>query len=139
MCQHKQVELGKTIMSSGKYHVWYRCRICEKNVTLPGPYISKKSLVLANLNFDNLPTFIDYRLNNPPCAVCGAVGTELHHFAPKELFPDTFNEWPTAYLCDPHHREWHNKITIPLRTLRNKERKTNDGQPATPTCSTVPQ
>jgi hypothetical protein len=110
-------------MASGKYHLWYRCKICYKNVTSPGPYISKE--VVRDIDLDTLPIFEDYRTNNPPCAVCGAAGTELHHFAPKELFPQTFEQWPKSYLCDTCHKEWHNKITIPLRKYRNREGKNN--------------
>ena len=128
-CRHTQIELGKTIMASGAFHIWYRCKLCQRNVTSPGPYLSKKSPILQGLNLDDLPTLEDYRANNPPCAVCGAIGTEEHHIAPKELFPDTFELWPKVYLCKDHHAEWHNKITIPLRTYRNRERKSisNEG------------
>jgi hypothetical protein len=120
-------------MASGAYHVWYRCKVCQRNVTAPGPYLKKKSPALEGLTPDDLPVFIDYRANNPPCAVCGAIGTELHHFAPKELFPEDFELWPKSYLCKKHHAEWHNKITIPLRKYRNRERKNDNGQSPTST------
>ena len=123
---HGQTELGKTIMASGAFHVWRRCIHCLENVSKPGPWLSLKAI--GPIDIESLPIFDDYRLNNPPCAVCGAIGTEEHHFAPKELFPETFERWPKAYLCKLCHQEWHNTITIPLRKLRNRERKKDNGQ-----------
>ena len=39
--------------------------------------------------------------------VCGAEGAELHHWAPKEVFGQEANAWPTAFLCVACHQEWH--------------------------------
>ena len=42
-----------------------------------------------------------------PCARCGSTdGTELHHWAPRNTFPDA-NAWPTSYLCRDCHHAWH--------------------------------
>ncbi len=137
-CLHNQTELGRTIMASGEFHVSRRCKLCLKNVTASGQWIPKKQLAGFVDDFEALPIFADYRSNNPPCYICGAIGTEEHHFAPKELFPETFEKWPKAYLCKLHHREWHNKITIPLRTLRNRERKSKDGKSNAPISPEIP-
>lgn len=56
--------------------------------------------------FETLPIQKDYRLNNPPCARCGAYGTELHHWAPQHLFEDS-ELWPQSYLCKLCHDKWH--------------------------------
>ena len=45
------------------------------------------------------------------CAVCGSYQVELHHFAPKYLFGDDSDNWPTAYLCREHHKQWHDIVT----------------------------
>lgn len=37
---------------------------------------------------------------------CGRKDTELHHFAPRNMFPDADN-WPVLPLCRDHHRMWH--------------------------------
>lgn len=115
-------------MASGEVHIAFRCKTCHKNMNLKGQWVSKKLLETMNIAIESLPVFDDYSRNNPPCAVCGKNGTELHHFAPKELFPETFEQWPKAYLCDACHHEWHNKITNPLRKYRNRERKQDNGQ-----------
>lgn len=42
-----------------------------------------------------------------PCARCGKLGaSELHHWAPVALFPDS-DKWPTAWLCVDCHVRWH--------------------------------
>lgn len=119
-CGRVPFEYCKVIMSSGEIHVTKRCRWCKSQI---GQYVGKK--LITGIDIDTLPVFADYSLNNEPCAVCGARGTELHHWAPKELFPDDFEQWPKAYLCPKHHQEWHNRITIPYRTLRRKMEKIN--------------
>lgn len=118
LTEFDSVEITKTVMSSGEFHI---------AATYNGKHI--KFLSKRNIPqevFDRLSIGADYSTNNPPCAVCGAIGTELHHFAPKELFPQMFELWPKSYLCDTCHKEWHNKITIPLRKYRNRERKNNE-------------
>ena len=45
------------------------------------------------------------------CAVCDAEGpTECHHFAPRALFGDEANRWPTAHICRPCHERWHSLV-----------------------------
>ena len=126
-------------MASGEVHIAYRCLSCLKNLNSTGQWIGKETIKKLAIDIESLPIFDDYRANNPPCAVCNKRGTELHHFAPKELFPDTFEDWPKAYLCKTHHDEWHNKLTIPLRTLRNRQRKLNHDQPHANPGPTIPQ
>lgn len=118
-CKHIKTTLGKTIMASGAYHIWERCCLCGRNARGNGQYISKKKLP-PNIDIETLPIFANYLDNSEPCAVCGDVGAELHHWAPKELFPESFEQWPQSYLCPEHHNEWHRAVTIPLRTLRKR-------------------
>jgi hypothetical protein len=50
-----------------------------------------------------------------PCAYrdCRNVPTELHHWAPRALFPDADN-WPQDYLCvKTHHPRWHKVMETP--------------------------
>lgn len=138
-CSHPTSEYGKVIMASGEIHIRYRCRACHKNLNTNGEWVGKKMLIAKNIDIESLPVFDDYTENNPTCAVCGRRGTELHHFAPKELFPETFELWPKSYLCKEHHQEWHNKITVPLRKYRNRERKMDNGQPDVATRSELSQ
>lgn len=44
----------------------------------------------------------------PPCERCGALGTELHHWAPRDAFGAVEADgWPTSWLCRPCHQLWH--------------------------------
>lgn len=118
--RYGHIEITKTVMSSGRFHI---------TAASNGHYIK-------NISKDNIPPEIletlsagaDYSLNNPPCARCGAIGTELHHWAPKELFEDA-EEWPQDYLCPDCHGRWHKTVTIKFRTLRRRE-ELKDVKPA---------
>jgi hypothetical protein len=46
----------------------------------------------------------------PPCERCSSTeGSEIHHWAPREMFTDSF-AWPTAWLCRRCHMEWHRMV-----------------------------
>lgn len=98
---HCQILLEKKIISSGAIQVTaYANRKYIQHIKLA---IIPKDIL------DNIPFTEDYRANNPPCAVCGKRGTELHHWAPQHLFEDA-NNWPQSYLCREHHLLWHSRI-----------------------------
>jgi hypothetical protein len=100
-------KLYRQTNGNGAFVVVERCPKCKGN-TRPGfPFLSKKD----HLDWETLPLFDDLTKHSEPCAVkgCGRKDTESHHFAPKHLFED-FNDWPTAWLCQEHHRQWH-KLT----------------------------
>lgn len=59
-----------------------------------------------------------YTSEEAVCARCGAPATQLHHWAPAELFEDA-DLWPTSQLCGDCHRLWH--VTI------NAERRRRHG------------
>lgn len=45
------------------------------------------------------------------CARCGSSGTEMHHWAPREIFGfDDAETWPQDPLCRPCHTEWHRRM-----------------------------
>lgn len=95
------VTLEKRIIASGALQV---------TIYADGRYIKHldQSIIPQHI-LDIIPITKDFRTNNPPCAVCRGLGTELHHWAPKHLFEDA-HLWPTSYLCKKHHDEWHKKI-----------------------------
>lgn len=122
-CPTVEIVLGKTVMGSGAIHIKAVCPVCGHNLKGSGQWISKKALPSEVL--EALPILSDYSLELPGCAVCGEKGVELHHWAPKELFPETFEDWPKSYLCKKHHDEWHKTVTNPYRYLRNQKEKAN--------------
>jgi hypothetical protein len=116
---HGDVELGKTIMGSGAYHIKAICAVCGRNVKGTGQWVSHK--VVPPEVTESLVILDNFVTQMPVCEVCGAPGVELHHWAPKELFPETYERWPKSYLCKKHHDEWHQAVTNPLRALRRRE------------------
>ena len=45
------------------------------------------------------------------CEVCGTIGAEYHHWAPRYLFGVAeADKWPTSYLCPSCHARWHKVI-----------------------------
>lgn len=106
-CGSNQISFGVHINYSGATTVIARCDKCGRNPDAKKPFYNVK-----DFDIQSLPVFIDDRPNSEPCAVCGTrKGTQYHHFAPKHLFGFDAEKWPGAYLCDEHHKEWHNKVT----------------------------
>lgn len=110
------IAFGKCEMQNGKFHVMARCSDCSQRL---GQWISKESIPADIL--DNLPVFETYLDHKNTCEVCGKNGVELHHWAPKELFPDNFENWPKSNLCPDCHQKWHNAVTNPFRLLRRQK------------------
>lgn len=70
--------------------------------------IDGRALPHNGQSIDDVPIGRDDRWVNPPCARCGAFGTQLHHFAPQAIFGKAeANLWPTAWLCTDCHELWH--------------------------------
>lgn len=47
------------------------------------------------------------------CRVCKKVAVlELHHLAPRSIFGDDCDNWPTVEVCYECHREWHEKTGL---------------------------
>lgn len=42
------------------------------------------------------------------CCVCGKTGpTECHHLAPRAIFKEEAEHWPTVDVCGDCHKRWH--------------------------------
>ena len=109
-CTHpKPPVLYQQINLNGSRSVYKGCPDCGTRIG-PANWISHDGLDLGEI-----PVGADHRTVNPPCQVCGAWGTELHHWAPRALFGIEADHWPTAWLCVPHHAEWHKRINDPSR------------------------
>lgn len=104
-CCNIECVMYRQINQSGSKVVVERCPVCRQNPNSGKPFYSKK-----DYEWDALPLFVDYSKDAPKCAVrnCENKGVEYHHFAPRHLF-DNADDWPTGYLCYPHHLEWHRK------------------------------
>jgi hypothetical protein len=108
ICQHcssDNIIYFAQINSNGAQVVAPRCGKCGQIPVKGQPFVSKKDYA-----WESLPLLQNLALSSEPCVVCGELGTEYHHFAPRFLFSDA-DSWPTAYLCARHHHEWHDKVT----------------------------
>ena len=49
----------------------------------------------------------------------GKMGGSAHHWAPVHLFGgDEADRWPTGWLCQPCHTEWHRLVTPRMHEAR---------------------
>lgn len=69
--------------------------------------ISKSALATVLIAECDLPVLRDHR-DGTPCERCGDIdGVELHHWAPRAVFDDEADDWPTSFLCPRCHNVWH--------------------------------
>jgi hypothetical protein len=96
-CGGPEGRIVRYILASGAIQLRWRCSSCSR--------IQLGSLPHAGHDLESYPIAKDNRGSTPPCARCGTIGNEFHHWAPSALFEDSW-EWPTAYLCQDCHRRW---------------------------------
>lgn len=101
-CRHEKFEIVQVIRTSGAPDLRRECLDCG--------HLSNGVRHDAVSNVAALRVAQDYRLTVPPCCVCGVRGVELHHWAPRVLFPNEYDIWPTAWLCPKCHARWHNTM-----------------------------
>lgn len=109
----ERLTFGKQYNRSGSMVVICLCGYCGNHVDPKNPFYNKKMFDL-----DALTVLVDLRDSGEPCAICGKKETEYHHFAPRHLFGDDADNWPTAWLCKDHHKEWHDKVTPNMHKRR---------------------
>jgi hypothetical protein len=70
--------------------------------------VCDRAILKSKLDARTLARSPIIRRNNHDCecARCGNPATELHHWAPFEVFKAEFDLWPTSYLCLDCHRRW---------------------------------
>lgn len=113
------VTIGRLRMNSGGYHLRWWCRLCE---AYPQPECAgqniRKHMALDYMRVESVEQLVlieDRRRER--CDVCGQLGAELHHWLPQAYRDSAgleFNQWPTAWLCVPHHHFWHKHVTPQL-------------------------
>ena len=105
-CDHAaEPALFAVINPNGSRFVYEGCSQCRARLR-PGEWVDQYRRPEAA----NAPIVQDLRVHNPPCQVCGAWGTEVHHWAPRALFGIEADHWPTAWLCRVCHKRWHDVI-----------------------------
>lgn len=107
-------DLGVVIAANGTYQIRARCHECRRWSTSSLAHAYVRGLGLNPLH--DLDIVKDYRGYLAICSVtgCGSDDVELHHFGPRGIFGETADDWPTAFLCRRHHREWGERVTPQL-------------------------
>ncbi len=86
-CVHR--DFGWTYVSNrvanGVLQVWRRCDGCGLNRLGPGKWVPHEYLRERGIDIEGLPVVNDEVRRRPPWRVCGARGTELHHWAPRAV------------------------------------------------------
>ena len=103
-CGARAWGIGTATTASGSTVHPYYCRGCGTKTQL-----YEKKEVAKQLGCESQLEIRIYKQRQ--CVVCGAIGAELHHFAPFHLFGSDSGRWPTAYLCVPCHVRWHQLVT----------------------------
>lgn len=95
---HGPMMMGRLITRSGVIRAIRFCRLCfdTDSNQVKMPYNSTRLLIIR-----------DNRDPDDICEVCGRLGTEVHHWAPREIFGLASYRWPTSKLCTTCHRKWH--------------------------------
>lgn len=115
-----EAKLFQHVFRNGKRHVTLRCSRCNANCDpLHRPFVP----IPPGVNVETLPVLYDDRSAEYSCERCGAIGAELHHWAPKVVFgKDEANDWPKSWLCPACHEEWASKIAHYFQQFYSRKR-----------------
>lgn len=105
ICAHQYYTLVRIRIASGAEQIRQCCQDCAE---VFGPAQARSRFNPEYL--EDLPVVESWTHTRPPCVVCGARGTEEHHWAPRALFGEEAYVWPTAWLCPACHTRWHQTI-----------------------------
>ena len=118
-CKCETVEYRRALAQNGGRHVLAWCIDCERPAWRGQPFVSAAQFTPEQI--EAMPVAMDYRNGELCCAVkgCDRSDVELHHYAPRALFDEECEEWPTGYLCTVHHDDWHKRTQTGKYGLRS--------------------
>lgn len=108
-------EISCRVAANGAEHFGWWCLECKwwtesKN---GGFWIPKETLIANGVDLSVMR--VVERMEQHRCVVCGARGTEEHHWAPQAIFgKEVADRWPKDFLCKQCHDEWHRLVTPQL-------------------------
>lgn len=103
------IALGKTLKVNGTTTWSVRCVGCGQSHAIK----QHDANVLQARGYQVAFTILPTGTQDDVCCVkgCGRTDIELHHFAPRSIFPDADN-WPVLPLCVACHLHWHNETGL---------------------------
>lgn len=120
-------EIVREQKSNGTWAIGYVCELCEgwtgdgecKSYWMRHEHLRSHGIIIESLRVKGELARLQ------PCIICNEPG-ELHHWAPQcvERQFEEYNKWPTAYLCQKHHAEWHRIVTPDYELLKSKNPQT---------------
>lgn len=115
--ENDRIKLRKQYARNGVVQFMWFCTRCNHTADSKRPFVAKSKVdgwIRAGKipSLDDIQTINDYREGNV-CEVCGALGTEYHHWLPQCFSEVVENHslWPGAYLCKKCHDIWHETVT----------------------------
>ena len=100
-------------VNGGRHFVWVCSECSRMNPSCDRQLFVPRRVVeqwLTQKQIDALPV-IEVHDERTRCEVCGEPDVELHHWAPKHLFGERSEQWPSCYLCKTCHKVWHDSVT----------------------------
>lgn len=114
-------KLARTITTSGISQVYWICTECDRRPYEKKKDIKHKDLRQKGIHIDRIEIRHNYT-GQHFCAVCRAPGVENHHWAPRYLFGWDCVDWPQDWLCEFHHRQWHDLVTPNMCEVKDGKR-----------------
>lgn len=106
-----QARLHRYPLAHGSAHYGFYCAVCDRypRPKGAGPWFSRAALNATDAQLEDLPWVP--RVSFGSCTVCTAIGPlELHHLAPRNVFGDEAEAWPTVQVCGECHTFWHQRM-----------------------------
>ena len=103
-------KLVRLITANCISQVYWQCQDHMGGIDSPRKNIKHDVLARHDIDIDRLPIVENYS-EKFVCVVCGKIGAENHHWAPRYLFGDECDSWPQSDLCRGCHQRWHDLVT----------------------------
>lgn len=107
------VYLRRNVIASGADVIFEVCLLKNPHrIVKTGVSVSYKTVERWGVKRADIPVLENYARILCRVDGCAEVGVELHHWAPRSIFGEDADSWPTSELCLKHHREWHDRTKV---------------------------
>ena len=111
-----EIFLRRSIGSNGAQAVFEVCLLKGEphRLTKGGQNIPHADVFRRGLRLEDIPILRNDAVVGCSVSGCVEVGFEYHHWAPRSIWREEADLWPTSPLCDIHHKEWHRRTGLAL-------------------------